>query len=320
MRLIIDTDTAGDDAFSILLALKAPHVTLEGITICNGNVPFDQQAENALYTLEVAGAGGTVPVWKGCPLPMLRKPVDATEFFGADGMSDAGFPQAQQRPEDGHAVDFLIDTIMSNPGEIEILAQAPLTNIATAYVKEPRIAENLKHLWVMGGLDNSIGNTTPASEFNFYVDPEAAKIVVNAGFRLTLSTWTLTMNSGLLPDDKLRVIEAMDTPLSRFFMTISQAPFKRTEMRYGRPLSTHPDSLTCACAIDPAVMLETADCLVDVETQGELTRAYSSICTPLTPDEAEIDFLWPAAPANARVIRKADTNRFAEMLIAALAD
>lgn len=320
MRLIIDTDTAGDDAFSILLALKAPHVTLEGITICNGNVPFDQQAENALYTLEVAGAGGTVPVWKGCPLPMLRKPIDATEFFGADGMSDADFPQAQQRPEDGHAVDFLIDTIMSNPGEIEILAQAPLTNIATAYVKEPRIAENLKHLWVMGGLDNSIGNTTPASEFNFYVDPEAARIVVNAGFRLTLSTWTLTMNSGLLPDDKLRVIEAMDTPLSRFFMTISQAPFKRTEMRYGRPLSTHPDSLTCACAIDPSVMLETADCLVDVETQGELTRAYSSICTPLTPDEAEIDFLWPAAPANARVIRKADTNRFAEMLIAALAD
>ena len=261
-----------------------------------------------------------MPVWKGCPLPMLRKPVDATEFFGADGMSDAGFPQAQQRPEDGHAVDFLIDTIMSNPGEIEILAQAPLTNIATAYVKEPRIAQNLKHLWVMGGLDNSIGNTTPASEFNFYVDPEAAKIVINAGFRLTLSTWTLTMNSGLLPDDKLRVIEAMDTPLSRFFMAISQAPFKRTEMRYGRPLSTHPDSLTCACAIDHAIMLETADCLVDVETQGELTRAYSSICTPLTPAEAEIDFLWPSAPANARVIRKADTNRFAEMLIAALAD
>jgi len=320
MRLIIDTDTAGDDAFSILLALKAPHVTLEGITICNGNVPFEQQAENALYTLEVAGAGGTVPLYKGCPRPMLRAPVDATEFFGADGMSDAHFPPAKQRPEEGHAVDFLIDTIMSNPGEIEILAQAPLTNIATAYVKEPRIVENLKHLWVMGGLDNSRGNTTPASEFNFYVDPEAAKIVVNAGFKLTLSTWTLTMRSGLLPDESLRVIEAMDTPLSRFFMAISQAPFKRTEMRYGRPLSTHPDSLTCACAIDPSLMLETADCLVDVETQGELTRAYSSICTPLTPDEAEIDFLWPSAPANARVIREADTQRFAELLIAALAD
>ncbi|MFV0245204.1 MAG: nucleoside hydrolase [Qingshengfaniella sp.] len=318
MRLIIDTDTAGDDAFSILLALNAPHVTLEAITICNGNVPFDRQVENALYTLEVAGAGGKVPLYRGCPLPMLRAPVDATEFFGADGMSDAGFPRAQQRPEPGHAVDFLIDTILSNPGEIEILAQAPLTNIATAYVKDPRIAGALKHLWVMGGLDNSLGNTTPAAEFNFYVDPEAAKIVVNAGFNLTLSTWTLTMASGCLPDTALRRIEEMDTPLSRFFMAVSQAPFKRTAMRYGRPLSTHPDSLTCACAIDHSIMVETAECLVDVETQGDLTRAYSSICTPLTPQEAEIDFLWPAAAPNARVIRKADTGRFAEMLIAAL--
>ena len=171
----------------------------------------------------------------------------------------------------------------------------------------------------MGGLDNSLGNTTPASEFNFYVDPEAAKIVVNAGFKLTLSTWTLTMNSGLLPDADLRRIEAMDTPLSRFFMTISQAPFKRTAQRYGRPLSTHPDSLTCACAINPAIMLETADCLVDVETQGELTRGYSSVCTPLTPEEALVDKLWYAAPANARIIRRADTAAFAEMLIAALA-
>ncbi|WP_116134443.1 nucleoside hydrolase [Tropicimonas sp. IMCC34043] len=320
MRLIIDTDTAGDDAFSILLALKAPQVTLEAITICNGNVDFLQQAENALYTLEVAGAGGKVPVYLGCPRPMLRKPVDATEFFGEDGMSDAGFPKARQRPEPDHAVDRIIDLVMSNPGEIEIIAQAPLTNIAAAYVKEPRIAQALKHLWVMGGTDNALGNTTPASEFNFYCDPEAAKIVVNAGFALTLSTWTLTMTSGLLPDPALRRIEAMDTALSRFFLRISQAPFKRTAMRYGRPLSTHPDSLTCACAIDPSVMLEAADCLVDVETQGELTRAYSSVCTPLTPAEAEIDKLWYADPPNARVIRRADTDRFAEMLIAALAD
>ncbi|GAB4393105.1 MAG: nucleoside hydrolase [Kiloniellaceae bacterium] len=318
MRLIIDTDTAGDDAFSILLALKHPAVTLEAVTICNGNVPFLQQAENALYTLEVAGCGCEVPVYLGCPQPMLRKPVDATEFFGADGMSDAAFPKTRQRPESEHAVDRIVDLVMSNPGEIEILAQAPLTNIACAYVKEPRIAKALKHLWVMGGLDNSLGNTTPASEFNFYVDPEAAKIVVNAGFNLTLSTWTLTMSSGLLPQEALARIEALDTPLSRFFLRISQAPFQRTRMRYGRPLSTHPDSLTCACAIDHSVMLETVDCLVDVETAGELTRAYSSICVPSSPEEAAIDFLWPSATPNARVIRKADTQKFAEMLISTL--
>ena len=126
MRLIIDTDTAGDDAFSILLALKAPHVTLEAITICNGNVPFDQQAENALYTLEVAGAGGTVPLYKGCPRPMMRKPVDATEFFGADGMSDANFPKAKQRPEEGHAVQcgFRVDLGDTDPVDHGVLGES----------------------------------------------------------------------------------------------------------------------------------------------------------------------------------------------------
>lgn len=319
MRLIIDTDTAGDDAFSILLALKTPGVTLEAITICNGNVDFEQQTENALYTLEIAGHAGEVPVYKGCPLPLLRKPVDSTEFFGVDGMSDAGFPRARQRPEATHAVDAIIDLVMSNPGEIDILAQAPLTNIATAYAKEPRIVEAVRHLWIMGGTDNALGNTTPASEFNFYVDPEAAKMVINAGFRATLSTWTLTMKSGVLPAAALARIEAMDTPLARFFMRVSQAPFARTAVRYGRPLSTHPDSLTCACAIDEGLILEAADCLVDVETGSELTRAYSSVCVPLTAEEAEVDKLWPAGRPNCRVVRTADTDRFAEMLIAALA-
>ncbi|WP_334175176.1 nucleoside hydrolase [Pseudoxanthobacter sp.] len=318
MRLIIDTDTAGDDAFSILLALKTPGVTLEAITICNGNVDFAQQTENALYTLEIAGFSGKVPVYQGCPLPLLRKPVDATEFFGADGMSDAGFPRARQRPEKTHAVDAIIDLVMSNPGEIDILAQAPLTNIATAYAKEPRIAGAVRHLWIMGGTDNALGNTTPASEFNFYVDPEAAKMVINAGFRTTLSTWTLTMRSGVLPDAALARIEAMDTPLARFFMQVSQAPFARTSVRYGRPLSTHPDSLTCAMAIDESLITEAAACLVDVETGSELTRAYSSICVPLDEEEAKVDRLWPAGKPNCRVVRQADTARFAEMLIAVL--
>ena len=93
MRLIIDTDTAGDDCFSILLALQHPAATLEAVTICNGNIAFDQQVENALITLEMAGRGGSVPVYPGCRLPMLRKPVDAAYVFGADGMSDGNFPQ-----------------------------------------------------------------------------------------------------------------------------------------------------------------------------------------------------------------------------------
>jgi len=318
MRLIIDTDTAGDDTTSILLALRHPDVRLEALTICNGNVDFDQQVENALATLEAAGRGGSVPVYAGCRKPLLRAPVDAAYVFGRDGMSGANLPKARQRPEDGHAVDAIVDLVMRNPGKITLLAQAPLTNIAAAYRKEPRIAEALKHLWIMGGTDNAIGNVTPAAEFNFYVDPEAAKIVFKAGFRITLSTWTLTMKSGVLPAEDLAEIERMGTPLSDFFLKVNAATFDYVRSRHGATLSTHPDSLTCACMIDESLILEAAECFVDVETAGELTRGYSSISSPILPDHDLADPGLPARKPNARVIKTADTARFGRMLVAAL--
>lgn len=316
MRLIIDTDTAGDDAFSILLALRRPNVTLEALTICNGNVAFDQQVENALITLEKAGRGGSVPVYPGCKLPVMRKPLNAAYVFGVDGMSNADFPRARQRPEARHAVDAIIDLVMANPGEITILAQAPLTNIAVAYLKEPRIAQAVRHLWIMGGTDNSIGNVTSAAEFNFYVDPEAAKVVLNAGFRVTLSTWTLTLNSGVLPAENLAEIEQLGTPLSEFFLQVNKATVEYSKGRHGRTGSTHPDSLTCACMVDESLILDSAECLVDVETAGELTRAFCSVSSPILPDrEAADPALGRTRPPNARVIRRADTQKFGRMLV-----
>jgi purine nucleosidase len=310
-RLIIDTDTAGDDAFSLLLALRTPGVRFEAVTICNGNVDFNQQAENALYTIEVAGRGGDVPVYLGSARPIMGR-WQAAEFHGTDGMSEAGFPKAAQRPHPRHAVDAIVDLVMRNPGQITILAQAPLTNIALAYLMEPRIAAAVKHLWIMGGTDNDVGNITPAAEFNFFIDPEAAKIVFDAGFPITLSTWTLTLKSGSLAADDVARIAALDTPLSRFFMTVSRVPRERALARYGAAISTHPDSLTCACLLNEGLILESADAVVDVEAAGELTRGLSSIYPPRLVER------WPDRDANARIIRTADTRGFADMLAAVL--
>ncbi len=310
-RLLIDTDTAGDDAFSLLLALRHPQAVLEAVTICNGNVAFDQQIENALYTIEVAGRGGEVPVYPGCARPIMGRWQAAT-MHGTDGMSEAGFPRAVQRPETTHAIDAIVDLVMRNPGEISIIAQAPLTNIALAYLKEPRIAGAVKHLWIMGGTDNAVGNITPMAEFNFFIDPEAAKIVFGAGFPITLSTWTLTLGSGSISAEQVARIAALDTPLSRFFMTVSRVPRERALARYGTAISTHPDSLTCACAIDETLILASDDVTVDIDAGEDIARGASAVYPPRMVER------WPDRDANARIIRRADTDAFAEMLTSVL--
>jgi purine nucleosidase len=274
-RLIVDTDTAGDDVFSLLIALLHPNARLEAITVCCGNVRFEQEVENALYTVEKAGRSGEVPVYAGCAKPLLAEWVGAEYVHGQDGMGDSFFPQAKQRAEPEPAVDELVRRINESPGELTILAQAPLTNIAAALVRDPSIAQKVKRLYVMGG---GVGNITPAAEFNFYVDPEAAKIVFAAGLPITLFTWTLTLSHGVFSDEKLERLHALGTPLARFFEQVNRKALE-FERSTGIQGSTHPDSMVAAAIVEPKLVRGGRDCFVDVETHGELTRGYSLIDT-----------------------------------------
>jgi purine nucleosidase len=305
-RLIVDTDTAGDDVFSLLLALLDPRAQLEAITICCGNVRFDQEVENALYTVEQAGRGGEVPVYAGCWKPLLAEWVGAEYVHGLDGMGDSGFPRAKQRPEPEHAVDELVRRVNESPGELTILAQAPLTNLAAAVTRDPSVAGKVAHLYVMGG---GVGNITPAAEYNFYVDPEAAKIVLAAGFPLTLFTWTLTRSHGVFGDDKLARIEALDAPLSRFFGQVNRKAREFDAKVVGLGGSTHPDSMTCAAILDPSLILAAEDAVVDVETGGDLTRGWNLIDT----------LGRTGREPNARVVTDFDTEGFFELMLSVLA-
>ncbi len=304
-RLIIDTDTAGDDVFSLLLALGDPRAQLEAITVVCGNVRFEQEVENALYTVEMAGRSGEVPVYAGCTDPLNADWVGAEYVHGQDGMGDSGFPQARQRPEPEHAVDELVRRIDESPGELTILAQGPLTNIAAAVTRDPSIVRRVRHLWVMGG---GIGNITPAAEYNFYVDPEAAKMVLGAGFQLTLVTWTLTRTHGVFRDDKLARIDALGTPLSRFFGQVNRKALEFDRNVVGLGGSTHPDSMTCAAILDPTLVLDADDAVVDVETAGELTRGWNLIDT----------LGRTGREPNARVVTDFDTERFFELMLTTL--
>jgi purine nucleosidase len=301
-RLIVDTDTAGDDVFSLLLALRDPRVELEAITVCCGNVAFEQEVENALYTVEQAGRGGEVPVYPGCPRPLLAEWAGAEYVHGRDGMGESFFPKARQRPESEHAVDELVRRIGESPSEVTILAQAPLTNLATAVARDPSIAAKVAHLYVMGGGE---GNITPAAEYNFHVDPEAARIVLNAGFPLTLFTWTLTRTHGVFDDDKLARIAALDTPLARLFGQVNRKAREFDDQVNHLGGSTHPDSMACAAIVDPSLILAAEEAVVDVETRGELTRGWSLIDT----------LGRTGREPNARVVTDFDTGRFFELML-----
>jgi purine nucleosidase len=301
VRLIVDTDTAGDDVFSLLIGLLHPNAQLEAITVCVGNVRFEQEVENALYTVEMAGRAGEVPVYAGCDRPLIADWVGAEYVHGQDGMGDSFFPKAKQRPEPEHAVDELVRRINESPGELTILAQAPLTNIAVAVARDPSLAQKVKRLYVMGG---GTGNITPAAEFNFYVDPEAAKIVFKAGFPITLFTWTVTLSHGVVSDGRLEALHALDTPLTRFFEQVNRKALE-FERSTGIQGSTHPDSMVAAAIVDPSLVLETRECFVDVETAGDLTRGYSLIDTLGTLGKEP----------NATVVEGFDVDRFYELLV-----
>jgi len=308
-RLIIDTDTAGDDCVSLLIALRSPDVRVEAITINCGNVAFPQQVENALYTLEVAGMGGQVPVYPGCVHPLLHPHQTVEHIHGRDGMGDSFFPRATQRPEREHAVDALIRLVRERPGELTVIAQAPLTNLAMAARLAPDIVGKVKDLWVMGGTNNALGNDTPAAEYNIWCDPEAAKIVFGAGYPLTMVGWEICVRHAIMDDAATAEIERLNTPLSRFFLDINRVVRRFTTEQQGMAGTTHPDAITCAMAIDPDIMTSSARYFVDVETRGELTRGYTLV-----------DILGRLGRTpNARVCLEADGERFRRTLMRVLA-
>ncbi len=188
-KFLIDTDTASDDAVAIIMAHRWVDVHVEAVTIVSGNVSVEQGAKNALYTLEVCKA--STPVYIGCAKPMLRECSYAHWFHGDDGMGNKFYAEAKSKPQSAHAVDVIIDKIKTYPGEITIVTLGPLTNIATALLRAPEIASLVQRCVIMGGAANTVGNVTPAAEYNIWVDPEAAKIVFHSGMPCEMVGWEL---------------------------------------------------------------------------------------------------------------------------------
>ncbi len=302
-RLIIDTDTAGDDTISLLLAMRWPEARLEAVTVVCGNVEFWQEVENALYMVENFSKN-YIPVYPGCSRPLLKGWRYADYVHGRDGMGENYFPKARQRPEDKHAVQALLELVNSSPGEYTIIAQGPLTNIATAIMLDRGFPKKIRRLYVMGGYADGYGNITPAAEYNFWVDPDAAKIVFHSGVRPVMVGWDIALKYSVVEESMHREIAGWGTREADFFVKVNRKVVEYEKKVIGLAGSTHPDTITTAIALNPRVAKRIEPRYVDVENESELTRGMSVV------DHLGVLGKEP----NADVCYEADGNLFREMI------
>jgi len=190
--LIIDCDPGVDDAVMLMMALASDTLDVRAITTVAGNVPLALTSRNARMMCQLMGRGD-VPVYAGCPRPILRKPVTAEDFHGESGIAGLDPFEPDAPLAAGHAVTFLVDTLKAaKPREYTLVVTGPMTNIAAALVLDPSIAEGISRLVLMAGADSEGGNITPFSEFNVFADPHAAAIVFNSGIPATVMSLDVT--------------------------------------------------------------------------------------------------------------------------------
>ncbi|MCJ7614144.1 nucleoside hydrolase [Candidatus Bathyarchaeota archaeon] len=267
-KIIFDGDPGIDDALALLYALKSDDAELVGITTVGGNIGLDKTTRNALRILEITN-NSHIPVARGIEKPLLRMNKSEGEVHGKDGLGNSNLPEPKIREIEEHAVDFIIKTIMNNPKQITLVPVGPLTNVAVAVIKEPRLKDYVKEVVIMGGAVTTFGNITPESEFNIYTDPEAAKIVFESGLPITLVGLDVTMKTLLTPNH-LEEIMTVSTPVTEFVKKIITHYMRFYQEVVGINGCGMHDPLAIAVAIDKS-LVKTRRLFVTVETKGEFT-------------------------------------------------
>jgi purine nucleosidase len=296
--IILDCDPGIDDALAIAFAHGHPGIELLGITTVAGNVELAQTTANALAVCEFIGAAGT-PVTAGCAVPLLRPALDARHVHGDTGLGGAVLPQPAAGPAAGHAIDYIIDTMRAAPGEITLVATGPLTNIALAVRREPRLAGWARHFVIMGGSAGR-GNTTPAAEYNMWADPDAASVVMRAGWTVVMLGLDVTLRTGATA----AVLQRMAGlgPLGTRLLLPALEQYRPAREPSGPPVHD-----VCAVAwVAQPELFGLIPARVQVETVGQLTSGMTVT-----------DFGAPGGQ-NARVAMDIDVDGFWDLTLGVL--
>ena len=307
LPIIIDTDPGQDDAVAILLALASPEFDILGLTIVAGNVPLALTEKNARKICELAGRPD-IKIYAGADRPLMRTLVTAEHVHGRTGLDGPELAEPTMPLQPRHAVDFLIDIVMHHPvGAITLCTLGPLTNIAMALIREPSIGPRIRRIVAMGGGFFEGGNVTPAAEFNIYVDPQAARLVFEAGIPITLIPLDCT-HQALTTRQRVEAFRAMPNRCGPATAELLDFFERFDEQKYGTDGGPLHDPCVIAWLLEPDIF-KGRDVNVSVETTSELTMGMTVI-----------DW-WrvTSRPANATVIRSLDAQRFYDLLCARIA-
>lgn len=272
-RLVIDTDTASDDAVALLMAVASPDVEVDAVTVVAGNVPLVQAVKNALFTLSVCGASD-VPVHAGLDRPLLRTLGTATDVHGEDGMGDAGIVQVVGEPAAEHAVDALVRLAQEAPGQRDLVTLGPLTNVAAALVRDRQLLTKYRRVFMMAGSPDGVGNVTATAEFNVWADPEAASIVLSAPGEITLVGWNISRLQAVIGPAEQQRLVSLGTPRARFVQAINAKVAEYCRNVTGLDGYDLPDPVTMAVALHPELVVRSEKLPVRValgdEVRGQL--------------------------------------------------
>ena len=297
--VILDVDPGHDDAVAIMLACGAPELDLLAVTTVAGNVALDKTTRNVLRVLSLTGHTG-VPVAAGASSPLRRPLHTAENIHGESGLDGPEIPDPSFEHDERSATELIADTVRGAPEPVTIIPTGPLTNVATFLREHPELKDRVAHISLMGG-SIGLGNTTPAAEFNIYVDPEAAREVFESGLPITMSGLDVTHQARAGPEERenLRSLGPIGTVVAEL-LEFFAATYERV---YGFGAPPLHDAVAVAKVMEPGV-LKTRPMRVDVECESELTRG-ETVC----------DFYGVGGkPPNAEVGVELDRERFFNLL------
>ena len=315
-KIIFDTDPGTDDAMALMLALNSPELDVRAITVVPGNVTAKQGLENALRMVSLANRCD-VPVAGGAQHPLFQKLITAEFWHGKNGLADIELPPSKCKADEHFGPDLIIQLVHASPHEITLVPVGPLTNIALAISKDPSIVPLVKEVVIMGG-SISGGNVNAAAEANIYNDPEAAQIVFQAGWPLTMVGLDVG-DKTLLSRKYLDQLNVKHGPVNDFMHSVAQF-LVTLSAKFGSPGTPMYDPLAVGVAIDPTLVKAPA-LHVDVETRGEFTRGETVANrrgaverNVLHGDRYIIEGVDEVKP-NAKVCTDVDADRFLQMFV-----